>query len=160
MQINSYHFFLRLKHKFARTQDTDHLLWALEFLHLHWCRANLYSIHQEFAWIDFIKTAVCFPLWRGLENKRTEILTNIHWSLWLLHWAKGNESIFVFDELFCGFGVKLLMLYDSILSDSKIFLNFFMKCWLFLLCEFWGSMHDIFISNFDDVLFIFIDDTK
>ncbi len=160
MQINSYHFFLRLKHKFAGTQDTDHLLWTLEFLHLHWGRAYLYSIHQKFAWINFVKTTVRFTLGRGFKNKRTEIFTNIHWSLRLLHWAKRNEPILIFHEFLCGFRVKLLMLYNPILSYSKILFNFLMESWLLLFCKLRWSMHDIFISNFDDVLFIFIDDTK
>jgi hypothetical protein len=46
------------------------------------------------------------------------------------------------------------------LSNSKILLNFLMKSWLLLLGKLRRSMHDIFIPNFDDVLFIFIDDTK
>ena len=160
MQINSYHFFLRLKHKFAGTQDTDHLLWTLKFLHLHWGWTYFYSIHQKFAWINFIKTTVRFTLRRGFKNKRTEILTNVHWSFWLLHRAKWNESILIFHEFLCSFRMELLMLYNPILSYSKILFNFLMESWLLLLCEFWGSMHNIFISYFDDVLFIFIDDTK
>jgi hypothetical protein len=46
------------------------------------------------------------------------------------------------------------------LSNSEIFFNFFMKSWLLLLCKLRRSMHDIFISNLNDVLFIFIDNTK
>ena len=160
MQINSYHFFLRLKHKFARTQDADHLLRTLEFLHLHWGWTYLYSIHQKFAWINLIKTTVRFPLGRGFKNKRTEIFTNIHRSFWLLHRAKRNESILIFHEFLCSFRMKLLMLYNPILSNSEILLNFLMKSWLLLLGKLRRSMHDIFIPNFDDVLFIFIDDTK
>ena len=160
MQINSYHFFLRLKHKFAGTQDTDQLLWTLKLLHLHWSWTDLYSIHQKFAWINFIKTTVRFSLGRGFKNKRTEIFTNIHWSFWFLHRTERNEPILVFHEFLCSFRMELLMLNNPILSNSEVLFNFLMKSWFLLLRKLRRPMHNIFIPNLDHVLFIFIDDTK
>lgn len=68
----------------------------------------------------------------------------------------------MFYEFLCGFGVELLVIDDSVLYYSEILLIFFCKADLlfFLQRVVYVFMLDIFIFDFDHILFILVDYSK
>jgi len=68
----------------------------------------------------------------------------------------------MFYEFLCGFGVELLVIDDSVLYDSEILLIFFCKADLlfFLQRDVYVFVLDIFIFDFDHILFILVDYSK
>jgi len=68
----------------------------------------------------------------------------------------------MFYEFLCGFGVELLVIDDSVLYDSEILLIFFCKADLlfFLQRVVYVFVLDIFIFDFDHILFILVDYSK
>lgn len=65
-------------------------------------------------------------------------------------------------KFFCSFWVELLVINDSILYDSEILLILLCKSnFLFFLERvIYVFVLDIFIFDFDDILFVLIDDSK
>jgi len=68
----------------------------------------------------------------------------------------------MFYEFLCGFGVELLVIDDSVLYDSEILLIIFCKADLlfFLHRVVYVFVLDIFIFDFDHILFILVDYSK
>jgi hypothetical protein len=71
--------------------------------------------------------------------------------------AEEVESIFVLYIFFCSFGMELLMIYNSVLQNSEIFIIILCEREFFFLLD--GIVHIfmwMLVFDFDYILFIFV----